>query len=276
MKIIEVQINELMPLIDSFTAPVEEKLLCSIRENGVLQPLVIAQNTVCDGHRRLLALKELGHSSVPCIEATGLPALLFVQLNSHRELSACELTAAFASCAPSDHAEMLKLAGCTDSPQLRLALRFIGCNLLCHPECGKHNLPLNIWRELAHLGDDMKLFAFDLLTMPGTVSEKRNIAMFLRQAQRKRVLPEKLPGNNAAEALENLQRLAQPRRTDALDKFARALEQNPLPPGITIKIDQTFSKPGMQLTCNLTRRHSGRLTEAQAAVDAIFAAVEEL
>ncbi|HAE40349.1 MAG TPA: hypothetical protein DCG57_17200, partial [Candidatus Riflebacteria bacterium] len=105
------------------------------------------------------------------------------------------------------------------------------------------------------------------------------------QAQRKGVLPENLygkdaagdlSGNDAAEVLENLQRLAQPRRTDALDKFARALEQNPLPPGVSIKIDQTFSKPGILLTCNLTRRHCGRLTEAQAAVDAIFAAVEEL
>jgi hypothetical protein len=276
MKIIEMQIKDLKPLVDGSTESANEKLLHSVSENGVMQPLIINGKVLCDGHRRLDALRQLGRSVAPCIEAAGSPALLFAQLNSHRELSAMELTAAYASCEPSEHTEMLKLADCTDSPQLRLALHFIGCNLLCDPDLCKHSLPMNIWRELAHLGDDMKLFAGDLLTMPGTVSEKRNIAMFLRQAQRKGVLPEKLPGSNAAEALEQLQKLAQPRRTEALAKFARALEQNPLPPGFSLKIDETFSKQGMLLTCNLTRRHSGRLTEAQTAVDAIFTAVEEL
>jgi len=276
MKIIEIQIKDLKPLLEAGMVATNEKLLDSVRENGVMQPLIISGGVICDGHRRLDALRQLDRSVAPCVEAAGTPALLFAQLNSHRELSALELTAAYASCEPSEHTEMLKLAGCTDSPQLRLALKYLAENMLSRGYIPEQQLPLNIWRELGHLGDEMKRFAGDLLTMPGTVSEKRNIAMFLRQAQRKGILPERLPGNNATETLERLQRLAQPRRTEALAKFGRALEQNPLPPGVSIKIDETFSKPGMQLTCNLTRRHSGRLTEAQSAVNAIFTAVEEL
>lgn len=276
MKIIEMQITALKPLLGEITPAPDDNLVRSISENGVMQPLVISRSRVCDGHRRLAALKLRGHSSAPCIEAVGSPALLFAQLNGHRELGATELAVAYSDCHSEDQADFLRLARCADSPQLRLALKYIAENANNRSNPPEQQLPLNIWRELGHLGDDMQRFAGDLLSMPGTVSEKRNIVMFLRQAQRKRVLPEKLPGSNAAEALENLQRLAQPRRTDALDKFALALKQNPLPPGFSVKIDETFSKPGMQLTCNLTRRHSGRLTEAQAAIDAIFAAVEEL
>ncbi|PKL43402.1 MAG: hypothetical protein CVV41_10105 [Candidatus Riflebacteria bacterium HGW-Riflebacteria-1] len=285
MKIFEVPVKDLKPLLGSATPAPDDNLVRSIKEYGVLQPLVISQNMLCDGHRRLTALKQLGFASAPCIEAAGSPALLFTQLNSHRELSAFELAAAFAGVEAGAEASFFSSAGTADSPQLQLALRYIADNILASSKQPAQQLPLNIWRELGHLGEDIARFALPLLQMPGTVSEKRNIAMFLRQAQRKGVLPENLhgkdaagnlPGNDAAEVLENLQRLAQPRRTDVLDKFARALEQNPLPPGISLKIDQTFSKPGIQLTCNLTRRHSGRLTEAQAAVDAIFAAVEEL
>ncbi len=276
MKIIEMQMTDLKLLLGDITPAPDDNLVRSISESGVMQPLVICQNLVCDGHRRLVALKLLGHNSAPCIEAVGSPSLLFAQLNGHRELGATELAAAYSDCRPEDQADFLRLARCADSPQLRLALKYIAENAISRDNLPEQHLPLNIWRELGHLGDDMPRFAGDLLTMPGTVSEKRNIAMFLRQAQRKGVLPEKLPGSNAAETLERLQQLAQPRRTEALAKFARALEQNPLPPGVSIKIDETFSKPGMQLTCNLTRRHNGRLTEAQAAVDAIFSAVEEL
>lgn len=276
MKIFEVSVKDLKPLLGAATPAPDENLVRSIKEYGVLQPLIISQNMLCDGHRRLAALKRLGIDSAPCLEAGGSPALLFAQLNSHRELSAFELAAAFAAIAPDEGTAFFSSVGAADSPQLQAALRYIADSILRSETPPELQLPLNIWRELGHLGEDIGRFALPILQMPGTVSEKRNIAMFLRQAQRKGVLPQNLPGNDAAEVLENLQRLAQPRRTDALDKFARALEQNPLPPGVSIKIDQTFSKPGMQLTCNLTRRHSGRLTEAQAAIDAIFAAVEEL
>lgn len=254
----------------------DDGLVRSINENGVLQPLVLCQNILCDGHRRLVALKQSRLSNAPCVEVEGIPAFLFAQLNSHRELNAAELAAAYANCQPEEQTEFLKLARCTDSPQLRQALSFISTEILDQNELVTLQLPINIWRELGHLGEEMKRFARDLLIMPGTVSEKRNIAMFLRQTQRKGILPDHLPADNAAETLARLQQLAQPRRTSALAKFADALKQNPLPPGFNIRIDETFSKQGMQLTCNLTRRHKERLSEAQMAVDAIFAAVDEL
>ena len=49
-----------------------------------------------------------------------------------------------------------------------------------------------------------------------------------------------------------------------------------LPPTAQLRIDPTFSQPGVQLTINLTRNHLDRLDQAKAAVNEIFAAVPEL
>ena len=276
MKTFEIPINELRPLTGATMPPADELLQRSVAETGVLQPLVVCNNILCDGHRRLVALRSLGISTAPCIEVSGSPALLFVQLNSHRELTAFELAAAFATVETEKISAFFSCARAAESPQLQVALRFIAEHILGRHELDAAQLPLNIWRELGHLGGDIGRFAAALLQLPGTVSEKRNIAAFLRQTQRKGALPDKLPGATAAEVLANLQQLAQPRRSGALEKFAGALEQNPMPAGISLKIDQTFSQPGVQLTANLTRRSCERLMQAKTAVEAIFAAVEEL
>lgn len=256
--------------------PADDRLLRSISEHGVLQPLVICHGRLCDGNRRFAALKQLGIETAPCVETVGSPALLFTELNSHRELTAFELAAAFAATTPEESSAFFSLAGMAESPQLQQALSYIAKDILSADNLPEQQMPLNIWRELGHLGEDIGRFGRNLLQIPGTVGEKRNIAMFLRQAKRKDQLPESLPGTTAAEILANLQPVAQPRRTQALDKFTAALEQNPLPAGVSVKIDQTFSLPGMQLAINLTRLHCNRLSETQTAVEAIFTAVEEL
>ncbi|MBU1106191.1 MAG: ParB/Srx family N-terminal domain-containing protein [Candidatus Riflebacteria bacterium] len=276
MKIFEAPINELKPLLGAAMRPSDELLVRSIEDNGVLQPLVVCNNIVCDGHRRLAALKSLGKSTASCIEVAGSPALLFLQLNSHRELTAFELAAAYASVGSQDSSAFFSCARTPESPQLQLALRIIAGKIMGHGDLPEQQLPLNVWRELGHLNEDIGRFALPLLHLPGTVSEKRSIATLLRQAQRKGCLPEVLPGTNATEVLGNLQQIAQPRRSSVLEKFTRALEQNPLPAGVSVKIDQTFSQPGMQLTINLTRRNCERLLQTKTAAEAIFAAVEEL
>lgn len=276
MKTFEVSLDQLRPMTAMSRFSADDRLLRSISEHGVLQPLVVCHGRLCDGNRRLAALKQLGIEKAPCVEAEGSPALLFAQLNSHRELTAFELAAAYAATSTEESSVFFSVVGMPESPQLQHALSYIAQDILGSDNLPEQQMPLNIWRELGHLGDDIGRFARDLLRIPGTVAEKRNIAMFLRQAKRKEKLPASLPGTTAGEVLANLQPVAQPRRTEALARFTAALQQNPLPAGVSIKIDQTFSLPGMLLTINLTRRHCNRLSETQSAVEAIFTAVEEL
>ena len=67
------------------------KLAGSIKEHGLLQPIIVAgNNVIIDGHRRLMACKKLGLSVVPVIKHNSTSSRkyddLFVQTNEHTQL----------------------------------------------------------------------------------------------------------------------------------------------------------------------------------------------
>ncbi len=276
MQIKEFPINELQFLLPESLAKPSNGLIASISTNGLLVPPVVVDGVVCDGHRRIAACRLAGQKIVTCLASKGSPGVLFAELNSQRELSAFEASAIFARLDVDDQVAFLKHTGLSESPHMKIALAFIAAEILPHPELLDLSLSMTVWRELGHLGNDMSRFAVPLLQLPGTAAEKRNIAGLLRQAQRRNELPEKLHGTSAAEVLTSMQKIAQPRRTEALAHFEAAVANASLPPTAQLRIDPTFSQPGVQLTINLTRNHLDRLDQAKAAVNEIFTAVPEL
>ncbi len=276
MQIKEFPINELQFLLPESLAKPSNGLIASISTNGLLVPPVVVDGVVCDGHRRIAACRLAGQKAVTCLSSKGSPGVLFAELNSQRELSAFEASAIFARLDVDDQVAFLKHTGLSESPHMKIALAFIAAEILPHPELLDLSLSMTVWRELGHLGNDMSRFAVPLLQLPGTAAEKRNIAGLLRQAQRRNELPEKLPGTSAAEVLTSMQKIAQPRRTEALAHFEAAVASASLPPTAQLRIDPTFSQPGVQLTVTLTRNHLDRLDQVKAAVNEIFTAVPEL
>lgn len=269
-------ISQLNFLLPATLINVPESLQHSISAHGILVPPVICGNTVCDGHRRISAGQQAGLKSVMGLEIDGSPGLMFAELNSHRELSACEAAIAFKNLDEKEQTQLLKQTGISESPQMIAVLRFIGENIADDPDLAGISLPVNIWRELGHLGAETGRYARSLLLLQATVAEKRNIAALLRQAQRRNELPEGLPGNNAAEIIAALQKSAQPRRSSAIEKYESAVRAAGLPAGVSLRIDPTFAQPGIQATIQLTRNHTARLEEARKAIDSVFAAVPEL
>lgn len=276
MNLKEISTDHLSCLLPDALSIMPEALRQSVAQHGVLVPPVICNGVLCDGHRRLAASKAAGNKTILCLETTGVAGLLFAELNSHRELTAYEAAAVFSQLAPAEQTAFLGQVGMSESPQMRAALQFIALKVLCQEKLLSHSLPVNVWRELGHLGEAIDRFAISLLELPGTAAEKRNIAALLRQAQRRNELPEVLPGKDAAEVLANMQKIAQPRRTDALEKFQQALAKADLPTGALVKIDPTFTQPGLQVSLQITRNHSERFDQTRKAVDSIFAAVPEL
>ena len=276
MNLQEYSLNQLKTVLPAALVQVPTALAESVARHGVIVPPVVCKGILCDGHRRLIACRQNGIEKILCLETSGVAGLLFAELNSQRELLAYEAAAVFAGLDESEQSGFLSQVGLSESPQMRFVLNFIAANILPKAELLAYNLPVNIWRELAHLGEAIERFAARLLILPGTTAEKRNIAAMLRQAHRKNQLPEALPGSTAAEVLINLQKIAQPRRTGAADKFEATLAQVNLPPGASLRIDPTFSQPGLQLSMQVTRNHLDRLEQAQKAVATIFAEVPEL
>lgn len=276
MKIKEISIDKLIGLLPDHLVKPSDALLVSVRNHGVLVPPVVCNGIVCDGHRRLAACRALSISETACLETSGSAGLLFAEMNSHRELNAYEAAAVFIRLSTAEQKAFLVQTGISESPQMQKALEFIASQVLAVPEFLEHSMPFSVWRELGHLGNAIADLAIPLLILPGTVAEKRNIAGLLRQAQRRNELPETLPGKTAAEVLENLQKIAQPRRSDALTRYESALKDANFPPGSQVRIDPTFSQPGLHLSINLTRNHLDRFDQAKKAVEMLFQSVPEL
>ncbi len=276
MKISEILIDKLTGVLPDQIVKPSEALLTSIEKHGILVPPVVCNGVICDGHRRLAAARTIELKSLLCLETEGTPGLLFAEMNSHRELSPYEAAAVFMILKPTERKEFMLQTGISESPQMQTALEFIAREILTRPELLENSMPLSVWRELGHLGKAISPLAVTLLTLPGTVAEKRNIAGLLRQAQRRNELPEVLPGKTAGEVLENMQKIAQPRRSDALARYESAIDNAKLPPGVQVRIDPTFSQPGLQFSMSLTRNHLDRLDQVKTAVENLFHSVPEL
>ena len=268
-------INEFKLLFPEKYIRINEELIESIKFRGVIAPVVIAEGFVCDGHKRISACKKLGINRLPAVIADGNPAELHFELND-REFSLNELAILSKTLSDKQISNICKKAGFSNSPQMVFAVKYLSNLLEKAPELYSCEMPANIWRELGHLDENLDRYARDLLEMQGTVSEKRNIASFLRQAQRRGELPQSIKAEKASEILPLLQKTAQPRRAEAYDKYEKALERINLPSGTTIRIDPTFAQPGVCLNMSISRSEINKLDKTKESLKMLFEEVPEL
>ncbi len=269
------EINEFKLLIPKEFIKVKEELIESIKTRGIITPVVVSDGFVCDGHKRIAACRKLGMNRVPVVYAKGKPVELLFELND-REFNLNELALLCKNLSDKEIANVCKKAGLSNSPQMVFAVKYLSDLLEKAPDLYSYDMPANIWRELGHLGEDLDKYARDLLVMQGTVGEKRNIAAFLRQAQRRGELPESIKAEKTAEILPLLQKTAQPRRTQAYEKYERAMENIVLPGSAVVKIDSTFAQPGVNLNISIKRSELYKLDDAKTALEKLFKEVPEL
>jgi hypothetical protein len=266
--------NLLLPGVADCAAPM---LRQSIAVHGILAPVVLCQGLVIDGHQRLLCAKETGIEMVPTIQVEGEPEALYIELNRHRAFSNTEIVGLIrrAKKCPEKKLDITSLLNLSSSPQLIRVLEFLaGSNSLTNSQI--NTLPINVWRELGHLQTELLPVALWLTNLSATAAEKRLIAGLLRQADRRKALPEKFEFETGPAAIAWLNEIVQPRRSQALAKIAPLLEKGRIPSGISIKFDQTFEKPGLEVMINASRKHLDRFDKAKELVQEIFTQVEEL
>ena len=272
-----VDINSLKLLIKEEFITYKDELFESIKAHGVISPIVVSQNTVCDGHKRIAICKKLGIEDVPVVYTDGKPVELLFELND-REFDINHVATLLLGHNLTDKeiSNICKKAGFSNSPQMVFAIKYLTTLLEKSPELYQYQLPANIWRELGHLGKDIDRYASDLLVMQGTVSEKRSIATFLRQAQRRNELPDSIKAEKTVEILPKIQKIAQPRKTEAYEKYEKAVAKIEFPNSLNIRIDPTFEQSGVALSLNVNRFELEKLDKTKEALQKLFDEVKEL
>ena len=259
-----IDVNSLKLLINEDFISYKNELFESIKTHGIIAPVVVSDNILCDGHKRIKICKTLGINKVPVVYTEGNPVELLFELND-REFDINQVAILTKNLSDKEVSNICKKAGYSNSPQMVFALKYMATLLEKSPELFQYQLPANIWRELGHLGKDIERYASDLLVMQGTVSEKRSIASFLRQAQRRNELPDSIKAEKTVEILPKMQKIAQPRRTKAYEKYEKALKKIDLPNSLNIRIDSTFEQSGVSLSLNLNRFELEKLDKTKEA-----------
>ena len=267
---------ELKNTIPEAFIQVDEDLVSNIKENGLLSPILICNNQIVDGHARFKIAKELKLETIPQTEISGKPMELFLNLNRHKRFSPIFIGWLYQELDNTGKELLLKLQNISPSPQMLLAIDFIGKNWQKLQELGGNTIPINIWRELAYLGDHLEKFAFRVVQLNGTISEKRLVSVQLHQCARKNIFPETLESQNAKEVITQLKTLSEPRRTEALKKYKQVVNELKLPKGVTISIDDTFEKAGVQVALKVKRKNISRLDQLKISLEELFAKIEEL
>lgn len=252
-----------------------DEMFSSIRDFGLVSPLIILNNTVVDGNRRFKAALDNNLKTVDVIEINDKeqkPYLLFSELNNGRKLSSFQLSWLFIHIEKGDYADFYQLNGLQESPQLNDVLNYLGNNF----NSIKNELPLNIWRELAHVEQGLNKFGELLGKIEGTISEKRQIANLLRQSYRKNCLPDTLEDAPIKCIIEKLKSISKPRQTTSLKKWEQFLNDTKLPKGLRLKIDPTFEKPGVNLEMHITKNKLDKIDDIKQTLIKLFDDIEEL
>lgn len=263
--------NFLLPLDMVTVSPALER---SVRQRGILVPAIGCGQLIIDGHQRIKAALQAGQNHVPVVDIQGEPGLLFAELNQHRALQPFEIVSVFSKVPDRKKGEFCLACNLSTSPQMLRLLDFLAVEYQNFEPQKFNGIPMNIWREIAHLKNFGLIKWF--VELEGTVSEKRMTASLLRQSDRKNSLPEVIEAKSAREAIDFLNSLVQPRRTAALTKFQNCISEIDIPSGISFKIDQTFDRPGMDFQLHVTRNSVKRFEQAAVIAEKIFAKVEEL
>lgn len=268
-------VEDIAKLIPDRFISYNDRLEESIKTFGVLSPVIISDNHLCDGHKRLMVCQKLGIKEIAAIEVMGDPLELFFELNE-RDFDINTVALLSMKLTEDKIADICRKVGFSDSPQMIFAIKYLSKQLDLDLELINYEMPANVWRELGHIGENIDKYAIDLLKMQGTVGEKRNIAAFIRQAYRRGELPENIRAEKASDIIPLLQKTAQPRRTRTYEKYEKAVAEIDLPKGVSLKIDSTFAVPGVSVTIPLMGSELEKLEDVKTSLSKLFKAVPEL
>jgi hypothetical protein len=235
----------------------------------------VADDLLIDGHRRVAAAGQAKIDQIPCIQVNQDPYTLYAELNQHRQIMPLEGAILVEQIKDRQQkASFCRQNHISASPQMINILEYLAFKHGAFSAEQVNSIPFNTWRELSHL-DFASLLPW-FININGTVSAKRQIAALLRQCQRLGHENYPIDELQADEVIKKLKQIAQPRRTEAIERYEQAVASIDMPPGIKINIDSTFNKPGIDFNLHVTRKSLTRFEQAADVAGHIFAKVEEL
>jgi|GEM_PF-1769755 len=252
----------LKPLIPLEMIPEPGALEASIRQAGILAPLMLNGGIVVDGLRRLKAALRLGLIGVPVVETPLEPYAARLHFNLTRPWTLAELCLWHAG-APEEFKDAgLKLLGRHPTPELKRGLTLLARCPSALAEAASDRINLGMLKDLVLLGSRSAEALERLAQTQATVGQRREIAFLLKILflQKKDLRSNDWP-LRGDEAIAMLKSRARPELEERLEEFKRILKNLTLRKGVTIRAPEAFEEPGFFLDLHVTNENIAEILD---------------
>ncbi|HNV68336.1 MAG TPA: hypothetical protein PKO06_01465 [Candidatus Ozemobacteraceae bacterium] len=269
--------SQLVMLIPPEAVPPGSELADSLARWGNAAPLLIHGRQIVDGIKRWSVFSPEQRATVPLIETSlASPFLARFLANASREWNIIETALLLQHLSESERQALAVSRRIALAPNLLNVFAYLSSLPSCWARVIDSALPVSVWRDLGALGNRLGEAVELMLTLSGTVAEKRMLAGLLRQAHLRHLLPSALASRDLSVLLTELQQLVSPRRDDVKKRYDEAIADTDLPPNTELTVDPVFEKPGVTVKLHLRRQELARLERLRQSLDHLFARIPEL
>ena len=246
-------LRTLKPLIPLEMIPESAALEASIRQVGVLKPLMMNGPFVVDGLRRLKAAMHLKLAGVPVAETPLEPYAARLHFNLMRPWTLAELCLWHAGAPEEFSDEGLKLLGKHPTPELKRGLMLLAQCPSALAEAASDRINLGMLKDLVLLGPRSPEALERLARTQATVGQRREIAFLLKILflQKKDLRSNDWPPRGD-ETITLLKARARPELEAHLAEFRRILKNLTFRKGVAIRAPEAFEEPGFFLDLHVT------------------------
>lgn len=276
MGVLSASSKNLKTLIPAGVFVIPENLAESIEKYGILNPLLISENLVIDGQKRLEVALKQNLKEVPVVQVSGLPFILRWQVNMQRPWSPVEIAFTAANIPETILPEFCASMQLPLSPHLSRSFKFITLNPEFWNDLIENRITLQILRDLAHLDEKMNIFSPSLASLKATMAEKRILAGLLRQCAKRGKVPDRFESEEFEIIRDQLESICQPRRTEAMHKYSQTISELEFPAGTKIDIDPSFEHPGVVVHVGIKKNQLYKLAEIGKSLDRLFSKMSNL
>ncbi len=254
-----------------------EGLKASLARYGSLTPFVFHGDILVDGLKRWSLLSNEQRLLVPVVESSAPSAAVARWLaNASRPWNVIETALLLPLFSESERADFALDRRLALAPNLLRTFEVLATHTELWESAIDSALPMSIWRDLGTLEHRLVEAVRLMLSINGTVAEKRQLASLLRQAALKNLFPESLDSSDLRILLGQLQQRLSPRREDVMRRYEEALREIELPGDVDLIIDPVFEKPGVTVKLHLRRQKLAQLEKLRQSLDHLFSRIPEL
>ncbi len=232
---------------------IDEILQRSLKKEGQLSPVILAEGNIVDGIKRYHILKKL-KKKIEFKEMKSEPFSLRLNLNLQRKFTLPEIAFMYKKAPEKLKLEILKTGGIPSIPEINEIFDLLLSNKNLIRKANLNKINISTLNDLIFWEKKAKEVSLKFSKLEGTFSELKNVSSLLRKAKIEGLENIKFK-KNAKEMEIYLRKILYPNYSSALKKFKEKIRSLKLPKDLKIKEKDFFEEKELEIFINLNEKN---------------------